>query len=371
VSAWKASASQALRRRQWKILSVVAALSSMWIVFTSALGKMPQLGSASDCARCHPAQEGEPLTPMGRALELPGTNATLSSHPNLTFHKAAYTYTVETHQGKSTYSVTDGAHSITVPISWTFGEGAQTWILERDGHFYESLVSYYPSVERLDITTGDEGLTPETLEEAIGRRLSEVEVKACFGCHATNAVVNGELSLRTLKPGVRCEHCHTGVENHLISEALSGGGDLESAPPALGRLNSEGISNFCGQCHRTWDLVVRSGWRGVSNVRFQPYRLANSRCFDGTDHRISCVACHDPHQTVVRDEVSYDVKCLACHAASSSNGLVASPGKEKGCPVAKSKCVSCHMPRVRLPNGLMTFYDHQIRIVKPGESYPY
>ena len=368
MSVWKASALQAPRRWLWQPLSVVAILS-LWIGFRPAAGKVPQEGLASACVRCHPAQAAEPLTPMGRALQLPGTNPTLASHSNLIVHKGAYTYTVETHGGKSTYSVTDGTHSIKLPIYWSFGEGAQTWILEHDGHFYESLVSYYPSVETLDITTGDEGLKPESLEEAIGRRLADVEVRACFGCHATNAVTSGQLSLRTLEPGVRCAHCHMGLESHLISEALTGG-DSESAPPALGQLSPERISKFCGQCHRTWELVVRSGWRGVSNVRFQPYRLANSRCFDGTDHRISCLACHDPHQTVVRNDASYDVKCLACHAASPSHGSVASSAGGKTCPVAKSKCVSCHMPKVRLPNGLMTFYDHQIRVVKPDEPYP-
>jgi len=25
---------------------------------------------------------------------------------------------------------------------------------------------------------------------------------------------------------------------------------------------------------------------------------------------------------------------------------------------------------VRLPNGLMTFHDHEIRVAKPGEPYP-
>lgn len=306
---------------------------------------------------------------MGRALELPGANPTLTSHPNLTVRKGEYTYKVETLEGKSVYSVTDGTHTITVPIHWSFGEGAQTWLLERDGQYYESLVSYYPSIDGLDTTTGDGGLRPDTLEAAIGRKLSNNDLAACFGCHATKAVSNGQLSLPALEPGVRCEHCHTGLENHLISEAQSGG-DIESAPPSLGRLNSEKISNFCGQCHRTWELVVRTGWRGVSNARFQPYRLANSKCFDGTDPRISCLACHDPHQTVVRDETFYDSKCLACHAASASGSSAPPPAGAKVCPVAKSNCVSCHMPKVRLPNGLMTFYDHQIRVVKPDEPYP-
>jgi hypothetical protein len=32
--------------------------------------------------------------------------------------------------------------------------------------------------------------------------------------------------------------------------------------------------------------------------------------------------------------------------------------------------VSCHMPKVAIPPGHLTFRDHQIRIVKPGENYP-
>jgi hypothetical protein len=306
---------------------------------------------------------------MGKALELPVADSVLSSRPNLTVRKGAYTYGVETSGGKSVYRVTDGVDSITMQIRWTFGEGAQTWLLDRDGQFYESMVSYYPSIKALDITTGDEVLKPKTLEEAIGRKLVKGEVTACFGCHATNAVSNGELNLQTLEPGVRCAHCHTGSESHFISEAISSG-DTQSAPPDLAKLSSEAVSNFCGQCHRTWELVVRSGWRGRSNARFQPYRLANSKCFDGTDHRISCLACHDPHQTVVRDDFFYDSKCLACHTDSHSHAAEPPPAGAKVCPVAKSKCVSCHMPKVKLPNGLMTFYDHQIRIVKPGEPYP-
>ena len=33
---------------------------------------------------------------------------------------------------------------------------------------------------------------------------------------------------------------------------------------------------------------------GVANVRFQPYRLISSKCYDAEDSRIRCTACHDP-----------------------------------------------------------------------------
>src|SRR6266700_5506732 len=323
--------------------------------------------AASPCTKCHATQTAtQPQTPMGRALQLPSANPTLEKLPKLTFSKGGYTYTVETRDGKSTYSVTDGAHSVSLPLHWGFGTHAQTWALERDGKMYESMVSYYPSISGLNITTGDETLTPHTVDEAIGRELGQPEIKSCFGCHASNTFANGRLNLQSLQPGVNCEHCHTGATTHLL-EAIQG--QSLSTMPDLRKLSSEDISSFCGQCHRTWDLVVRNHWHGQANVRFQPYRLANSRCYDGTDPRISCLACHDPHQDVVRSASSYDAKCLACHGAAplatAASGTVTAKDAPKPCPVAKVNCVTCHMPKVELPNGLITLTDHQIRIVKP------
>jgi hypothetical protein len=33
--------------------------------------------------------------------------------------------------------------------------------------------------------------------------------------------------------------------------------------------------------------------------------------------------------------------------------------------------VSCHMPTVELPGAHFKFTDHRIRIVRPGQPYPY
>ena len=324
------------------------------------------------CVSCHRARsESQPRTPMGRAMALPGSNLVLKDIPKTTVRKGPYTYTVETHAGESTYSVSDGTRTITLPIHWNFGAGAQTWVLERNGQQYESAVSYYPSIPGLDFTTGDEDLKPKNLDDAVGRPIELRETKVCFGCHASNAVTNGKMTYETLRPGVTCEHCHAGTTTHL-ADAING--DFDSAPPDLRKKSTEDISNFCGQCHRSWETAVRNHWRGELTVRFQPYRLANSRCFDGADPRISCIACHDPHQDIVVQDSSYDGKCLACH--SSSAGPASTPASDKAltqakiCPTAKSDCVSCHMPKVKLPNGLLTFTDHQIRIVKPGQPFP-
>ena len=342
------------------------------LVFGLAAGtvldaQIPDRNSASACVACHSSQsESQPHTSMGRALQPLESNPILGSHPRLTFQKFGYTYLVETKNGQSTYSVTDGSRTITLPIRWSFGNGAQTWVFERDGVYYESLVSYYPSVDGLAITIGDTEITPTTLEQAVGRRLPPNEPVACFACHSTGAVLEGQLTLASLEPGVRCEHCHSGVTAHLIG--ASQGEALETAPPDLRKMTSEDLSNFCGQCHRSWETVIRGPWRGELNVRFQPYRLAYSKCFNGNDPRISCIACHDPHKELVTDTAAYDSKCLACHAAK---GVPANhQATAKACPVQKSNCASCHMPSVTLANGRATFHDHLIRIVKAGSPYP-
>jgi len=230
---------------------------------------------------------------MGRALQPPGSNSVLGSHPRLTFQKNGYSYVVETKNGQSTYSVTDGTRTIALSIHWSFGNGAQTWVFERDGVYYESLVSYYPSVGGLGITIGDSDISPRTLEQALGRRLAPNEPSACFGCHSTGAVKDGQwLTLDSLEPElpaniVMWEQMRTCFRAFRVTLR-------KRLRPIWESCHLKTWLIFCGQCHRSWEKVIRGPWRGELNVRFQPYRLASSKCFSGTDPRISCIACHDP-----------------------------------------------------------------------------
>ena len=342
-------------------------LSLLLFLGAAAPAQSPRKKPAATCATCHEEQAlPQPQTPMAHAIELPPHNQVLTAHPSLIFRKDGYTYSVVTKDGRSVYTVTDGTHTISLPIMWAMGAQAQTWVLERNGSMYESRVSYYPSIHALQITTGDEQLAPKNLDEAIGRPIGTDEAKACFNCHGTNSIHNHQLDLQAMHPGLTCERCHVGVQAH--AAGMLAGSASAPIPPSLGKLQPEDLSNFCGQCHRSWETVVRAHWKGPADVRFQPYRLANSRCFNGADPRISCVACHDPHQNVIRNITYYDAKCLACHGQPAAS-KTESPAP-KACPVAKSRCVSCHMPQESLPNGLLRFTDHQIRIVKANEPYP-
>jgi hypothetical protein len=224
------------------------------------------------------------------------------------------------------------------------------------------MVSYYTSLDGLAITVGSERLKPRNLVEAMGRETSDDEIVRCFDCHSSGAVSDAKLTLQSMQPGLDCEHCHAGANAH--QEALRQGKQA-AAPKKLGAMAAEDTSEFCGACHRTWTTVVRMRTWGEVNVRFQPYRLANSKCFLGNDKRISCTACHNPHANLVRDEASYDHNCLACHAKSSGAAV-----SMKSCAVSDRNCVSCHMPKVELPGSHSIFTDHHIRIVRAGDRYP-
>lgn len=352
-------------------LGWVIAVASL-LLWTAGASAQPQ-HAIPNCAGCHTQQSAtQPATPMARALVPAASNPLFLSHPKLTVRKGAYTYTLDTHAGATTYSVTDGNQTISAPVKWIFGANSQTYVLEKDGTFYESLVSYWKPIDALDTTVGDQAITPTTVAEAFGRPLAKSEVTLCFGCHSTDSAQHHELHLDTAVPGVTCARCHTGAAEH----ALSFSQGHPSAPSQdLRHANPEEISAFCGQCHRTWETVVRNHWTGPMNVRFQPYRLELSKCFDGRDARLSCVACHDPHRDLVRNDRSYDTKCLACHSegVQLSLGMTAAHPRApamKTCPVAKENCVSCHMPKVPLPGGHQTFTDHNIRVVRAGDGYP-
>jgi hypothetical protein len=335
----------------------------LFAVLCRGAGAQTAQAGRSPCAQCHTEAVSQPSTYMAQALETVENGKVLQTHPLLTASYAGYSYRIERKGEQSFFSVTDGARSLTLPIRWALGASAalgQTYILERNGELYESRMSWFRELNGLGPTLGNT-VPPTNLAEAAGRLMGPDEKLRCFGCHSTHAAMGKQLTLEKLIPGVQCEHCHEKAGAHLDS-MLHNNGQLV-VPGTLRGMSAEQAANFCGQCHRTWAEIAMQKNPSVANVRFQPYRLTESKCYDPDDTRISCLACHNPHTNPSPQAVDYDAKCQACHADHGK-------AQAKLCPVAKTKCVSCHMPRIELPGAHYKFADHRIRIVKPNEAYP-
>ena len=322
--------------------------------------------AAPTCATCHEKQaKTQPETPMARAMLAPDADPVFQKHPLLTLTLGAYTWQIERKGSGLVYTATNGTDSLSLPVRWIFGEGSQTFVLEYKNRFYESRVTYYPEIDKLDFTVGNQTAHLGSIVDVMGREVSSREIVTCFECHSTGAIVDDRLQPAAATFGVQCEHCHRGAETHRADIV---NGKLDSVPPKLGRMATEDISNFCGQCHRSWGEVVRGHMFGLTDVRFQPYRLTKSKCYDGSDARIGCLACHDPHNNLITADSFYEAKCLACHPAKPHAKSL--KPLAKACPVAKTGCIGCHMPKTQQPGGPRILTDHFIRVVHPGEAFP-
>jgi hypothetical protein len=342
-------------------MRLVAALLSVALAASAGDALRPFSRDVRPCATCHPAEaKPHPSTPMAHAAETVAECAVLRSHSLLKRTLGKYSYTIERKGEQSIYTVSDGVDQLAFPIKYALGLGAagQTYLFEKDGRYFESYVSYYKAPDGLDITIGDRP-NPRNLLDAAGRPLGDAAAAQCFACHATDSVRNERLVEENFVPGIQCEACHGPAGSHLA--AMEKGGPQPGAMKKLGGMTAQAAAQFCGECHRTWDFVAAHGPHDKGNVRFQPYRLTLSKCFDADDGRIACTTCHNPHLEVQTAAATYDSRCLACHGGKKAGARV--------CKVGSSGCSSCHMPKIEAPGSHHQFTDHDIRIVTQG-AYP-
>jgi Zn finger protein HypA/HybF involved in hydrogenase expression len=321
------------------------------------------------CGECHKKQfASHAQSGMTEAMEPVSASKVLSNNTKLSMSVGPYTYEIKRKGQQSVYSVTDGKDTLFFPIVYAFGQGkmGQTYMLERDGKYYESLVSFYSEPKTLDFTIGAPRGIPKSLNDAAGRLLTANEVANCFSCHSTGAVVGGsQLRLDQFAHGVRCEACHGPGGLHITS--VKAGETPAKSIYNPGLLSGDELTQqFCASCHRGAEEFSLLQSMEINNVRFQPYRIFHSKCYSD-DRNISCTACHDPHEPLREDAAYYDKRCLQCHSLRDKS---VKAGDGKSCPVADKDCTSCHMPKVEIKAAHFSFTDHYIRVVKPGEKYP-
>ena len=319
------------------------------------------------CAGCHASlAAGQQQHAMAHTAMLPADDPDLPEKAD--YQQGPFHFEI-LKQGKNvTYSVSGNGEKFSAPLMWVFGSGSrgQSFLFQHDGSFYEARISFFRNLG-FQITPDHPSGIPESLEKAIGRQIPKDEAPACFGCHTTAANVSGHFDPEHFLPGISCEGCHGPGAAH-VAAASSGNAENPGMIANPGKFTPARSVDFCGSCHRTWWDINELPYRGVRNARFPAYRLEGSKCWGKGDARITCIACHDPHQPLVRDMAAYDGKCLRCHVTAAAAKLADHPGP--ACPVATSNCASCHMPKYTVPQMRTKFTDHQIRIVKDFNTFP-
>jgi hypothetical protein len=330
------------------------------------------------CAVCHKEKvEQQQKTPMAHAAWKASDTAVLRSKAAMSNSTAPFETEVRRDRKGSTYTVARGGDAMTGQILWSMGDATmgQTFVLQSGGSLYESQLSYFKAIDGLDLTPGHTRSSPRDLEHAFGLSQSAETAEQCFGCHTTASTVRGRFDEARATPGVTCEACHGPGAQHVKAmqdkqDEVGKGAMLD--PRTFGPVK---LVDYCGACHRApLDVIAAKDFLPI-NVRFQPYRLSKSRCWSRPDQRITCIACHNPHEDLVRDTSFYDAKCVACHASRQDDSAQATEGsaavdKPAVCKVSTRNCVSCHMPKYTVPQMHGSFTDHDIRVVRAGDPYP-
>jgi hypothetical protein len=334
---------------------------------------------AAVCAKCHSEiAKTQESSPMARTVSRVRDTETLQSHPQLSFRQGQYKYEIASSLSGSIYTVTDGSLILSAPLDWAFGAGqvGQSYLYLVDGNWREARATFFGTLGNLHFTPGRALNLPHDLNEAMSRPVSKADVVRCFKCHATGITSEQNVDTTNLFLGISCEACHGPGGKHVTAmqaEILQTGAPSGESGNHLifnpRTLNAADSVDFCGACHSTsWDVRL-SRSTGIATLLSPPYRLQKSKCWTKGDVRLACIACHDPHAMRERRAEAYDEKCLACHASTASSTLSADhPGR--ACPVSKSKCVSCHMPKVENRDFHYAFTDHDIRVFRPGETFP-
>lgn len=355
------------------ILTVSRVQSSGWWPTKGDAARDSYVGTAA-CARCHASKvETQQKHAMARAGVRPADAEILRQHDHLSFRLGPYREEIVTKGGKSVLTVTasNGAAPFFANLLWAFGVGrmGQTYIYEKNGSYYESHLTFFSSSQDLNITPGQSLATPRSREDAAGRRMPPGESRACFACHTTASVTSNQLDAKDAVPGVTCEACHGPGASHVA--AMNSGQQEQGAYLIMNpsRLDPVESVDFCGACHRTSEDVVTNLGLAALNLRFAPYRLEKSKCWSKPDARLTCVACHDPHQPLEHDPAAYDSRCLQCHVnqpgAKTTADYRDSDHPGAACPVSTKNCTTCHMPKIESSIQHSTFTDHWIR--KPSD----
>ena len=331
-----------------------------------------EYAGAEPCYGCHAGIAAtQRMTPMFHAASRPSESELLRRHERLPFSEGDYQYVLSHQPGESKFLVQSATEAITSPIDWAFGSGevAQTYVLKHKDDYLESRLTYYTSLMALGITTGHDGAIPEKIQDTLGNAIGSEVAPLCFGCHTTGSTTAGKFDPNHAMLGLTCEACHGPGAKHVVAMKSGDKVPLEKTIFAANHLSPVDSVDFCGACHRTpADVSTTMPARiGIASLRFQPYRLERSLCWgQNGDARITCVACHNPHQPLVKDPMAYDAKCLSCHAKtgeSPTSTLLA------GCTTGKKECVTCHMPKYEIPAVHAPFTDHYIRIVRTGSGF--
>lgn len=304
------------------------------------------------CAKCHASiYESYMRSAMAHASGPAGENLIAGE---FTHKRSGVHYVIHSEGGKVWLSFERPGDPLVHDkreLLYYIGEGrrGRTYLFSDDGFVFESPVNWYADRQMWDMAPayGNVNEIPLNLPATT----------SCLNCHVSGvrAPIDGsENKYATplfLYAGVTCERCHGPGAAHVRGGAI--------VNPM--KLSQKLRDQVCMQCHLEGNAAIERTGRHLYEYKpgadlteyvrnfvlagnvphglratSQFEALAQSVCKQKSGDAMSCMSCHDPHETAPRANLVafYRAKCIACHGAA-----FAAKHHRK-----QEDCASCHMP---------------------------
>jgi hypothetical protein len=381
--------------------------------YLNAQSGVEYLGDDS-CRKCHSSIYTQfRQTGMGRSVSVPSADELRElAKPVRFFNKQSNrTYSVYARDGRMIHeeSESDAAGHVIFSesreIAYAVGAGdvGRSYLVAKDDALFVSPISYYTRIGGWDLSPG--------YNQGTFRGFTRRVVDLCVDCHTGLPQLVAGSHNRFQQPPFRfltvgCERCHgpgaTHVRQHTaeaaagasIDEQLIDKGPIDLSIVNPRKLRTEVRDDVCAQCHLAGDARVLQP--GKSYLDFRPgtplgdvvaifsvpqaikgnhfvaldqfEQMKMSRCWSGSNGRLGCITCHNPHVQLQGDQAAdfFRGRCLTCHAADTCRA----PQPQRQATSPPDNCILCHMPKQPTENiGHSSVTDHRIlRIQSEGPA---
>ena len=359
-----------------KELNVLALLSVTLLAIEFRNSGAQYVGSKA-CMPCHKAVYDKFIkTAMGRSMTRPDARM-LAAPVRVANPKSQRDYQV-LREGADLFQA-DAGLGLQHKLEYAIGSGANgiSFAIRRGNHLFQAPLSYYAAAKRWDLSPG---------YEETGEGFNRPIFEDCIVCHSgrPQAVPKRDGLFREppfTELAIGCENCHGPGELHVKERSHA----LKATVPDTSIVNphhlpSRVTEDICMQCHQGGDTRVllpgksyrdfRPGQRLIDTVAIFSLEgksadllehhasMKLSACFRGSQGKLGCVTCHDPHDEPAAPAAFFRAKCLSCHTESSCTA--------RG---SDANCIACHMPKrsvEKISHSALT--NHRIP-ARPSEHY--